>query len=88
MSSDSVPPSSRRGSRTSDRFEHFGWGVTPELALRVGRKAGDFELEVDRRRDYLAGLAEAGIVDVDAVRAAIDGYRSTTSAAGATPIAN
>jgi len=71
-----------------DRFEHFGWGVTPELALRVGSKAGDFELEVDRRREYLAGLAEAGIVDVDAVRAAIDGYRSTTSAAGATPIAN
>ncbi len=71
-----------------ERFEHFGWGVTPELALRVGRKAGDFELEVDRRRDFLAGLAEAGIDDVDAVRAALDGYRSTTSAPGATPIAN
>jgi hypothetical protein len=71
-----------------DRFEHFGWGVTPELALRVGQKAGDFELEVDRRRDYLAGLAEAGIVDVDAVRAAIDGYRTTRSAPDSTPIAN
>lgn len=71
-----------------DRFEHFGWGVTPELALRVGRKAGDFELEVDRRRDYLAGLAEAGIVDVDAVRAAIDGYRTTTSTPESTPVVN
>ena len=71
-----------------DRFEHFGWGVTPELALRVGRKAGDFELEVDSRRDYLAGLAEAGIVEVDAVRAAIDGYRTTTIAPDSTPIAN
>jgi hypothetical protein len=71
-----------------DRFEHFGWGVTPELALRVGRKPGDFEIEVDRRRDYLAGLAEAGIVDVDAVRAAIDGYRTTANATTATPIAN
>jgi hypothetical protein len=71
-----------------DRFEHFGWGVTPELALRVGRKPGDFELEVDRRRDYLAGLAEAGIVDLDAVRAAIDGYRTTANATTATPIAN
>ena len=60
-----------------DRFEHFAWGITPELALRVGRTAGDFELEVDRRRDYLAGLADAGIVEVEAVRAAIDGYRST-----------
>ena len=67
-----------------DRFEHFGWGVTPELAMRVGRKPGDFELEVDRRRDYLAGLAEAGIVDGDAVRAAIDGYRQSTL----TPITN
>jgi hypothetical protein len=72
-----------------DRFEHFGWGVTPELAMRVGRKAGDFELEVDHRRDYLAGLAEAGIVDVDAVRAAIDGYRhGAAAAAQTTPIAN
>ena len=32
-----------------DRFEQFGWGVTPELARRVGRRAGDFELEVERR---------------------------------------
>jgi hypothetical protein len=70
-----------------DRFEHFGWGVTPELALRVGRKPGDFEVEVDRRRDYLAGLAEAGILDVDAVRGAIEGYRSTASA-HPTPITN
>ena len=62
--------------------------MTPELALRVGRKAGDYELEVERRRDFLAGLANADIVDVDAVRAAIDSYRSTTSAAGATPLAN
>ena len=60
-----------------DAFEHFGWGVTPELALRVDRRAGDFELEVDRRRDYLRGLAEAGITAVPDVRAAIDGYRAT-----------
>jgi hypothetical protein len=71
-----------------DRFEHFGWGVTPELAMRIGHKPGDFELEVDRRRDYLAGLAEAGIVDVDAVRAAIDGYRSTALAHDTAPITN
>jgi hypothetical protein len=62
-----------------DRFEHFGWGITPELALLVDRRAGDFEVELDRRRDYLGGLAEAGIADVDAVRAAIDGYRTTMS---------
>ncbi|HYH92143.1 MAG TPA: hypothetical protein VD763_03205 [Candidatus Saccharimonadales bacterium] len=70
----------------SDRFEHFAWGITPELALRVGRKAGDFELEVDRRREYLAGLADAGIVEVGAVRAALDGYRSTIT--DTTPVPN
>jgi hypothetical protein len=63
----------------TDRFEHFAWGITPELARVVDRRAGDFELEVDRRRAYLAGLAEAGIDDVDAVRTAIDGYRATAT---------
>ena len=60
---------------TTDRFEHFGWGITPELARRVGRRAGDFEVEVDRRRDLLARLAADGIVDIDAVRAAIEHAR-------------
>jgi hypothetical protein len=63
----------------SDRFEHFGWGVIPELAIRVGRKAGDFELEVDRRRDYLAGLVGAGTVAVDDFRAALAAYRPLTA---------
>lgn len=71
-----------------DRFEHFGWGIIPELALLVDRRSGDFEVEVDRRRDYLAGLAEAGIVEVDAVRAAIDGYRATTADASTVPATN
>jgi len=39
------------------RFEHFGWGITPELAHRVGRKPGDLEIEVDRRRALLDTLA-------------------------------
>lgn len=62
-----------------DRFEHFGWGVTPELAVRVGRKAGDFELEVERRREALDGLVAAGVVDVDAVRSALRAYRPLTT---------
>ena len=41
------------------QFEHFGWGITPELALRVGRKAGDFEIEVDRRRAAFEATATA-----------------------------
>lgn len=59
-----------------DAFEHFAWGVIPELAEYVGRHAGDFEIEHQRRRDYLAGLAEAGVERVDEVRTAIDGYRT------------
>jgi hypothetical protein len=61
-----------------DAFEHFGWGITPELARRVGRKAGDLELEIERRRDYLDGLGAAGIVSVDDVRTALAGYRPLT----------
>jgi hypothetical protein len=60
---------------TTDTFEHFGWGVTPELAMRTGRPAGDFEIEVDRRRDYLADLVRLGVTDPMAARAAIRDYR-------------
>ena len=42
-----------------ERFEHFGWGITPELALRVGQKAGDFEIEVDRRRAAMEAAVPA-----------------------------
>jgi hypothetical protein len=59
-----------------DRFEHFGWGVMPELATRIGQKAGDFELEGERRRDFLDGLVSAGVVNVDDVRTALAGYRT------------
>ena len=65
---------------TSDSFEHFGWGIEPELASRLGVKAGDLSVEQDRRRDYLAGLAEAGVTDVGAVRSAIGAYRASASA--------
>ena len=59
----------------TDGFEHFGWGVTPELATRIGRRAGDFEIEQDRRRDYLDHLVAAGVTAPDAVRDAIRAYR-------------
>jgi flagellar protein FlaI len=58
-----------------DAFEHFGWGITPELALRVGRRAGDFEIEVDRRRDHLADLVAGGVIEPEVARAAIRDYR-------------
>ncbi len=79
----------------TDRFEQFGWGVTPELAMRVGRRSGDFELEVDRRRDYLEGLVAAGTVEPDAARAALRRYRpldiadpTTTTTTETTPLSN
>jgi len=59
----------------SGRFEHFAWGLIPELAVRVGRRAGDFELEQDRRREYLVVLAAGGVAGRDDVRAALDGFR-------------
>jgi hypothetical protein len=49
-----------------------------ELAERTGRAPADFEGELERRREYLAGLAAAGVVDVDHVRTAIEGYRTAT----------
>lgn len=58
-----------------EAFEHFAWGVTPELAMRVGRRAGDFEAELERRRDVLGALSAAGVESIAEVRTAIDGYR-------------
>lgn len=59
----------------ADAFEHFGWGVIPELAVRVGRRPGDFEIEVDRRRAHLEALVQAGTTAPDDVRHAIATYR-------------
>jgi hypothetical protein len=59
-----------RDERT-DRLEHFAWGVMPELAIRLGRKAGDIEADQSERAAILAGLARDGVIDVDSVRAAI-----------------
>jgi hypothetical protein len=68
-------------------FEHFGWGVIPELAMRVGRRPGDFEIDVDARRALLEGLVASGATDVVAVRGAIQRYLAgaATSASGERP---
>jgi hypothetical protein len=60
---------------TTDTFEHFGWGVAPELARRVARHAGDLEIEQERRRDYLIDLAAAGTTDPQPVLDALGNYR-------------
>ena len=58
-----------------DRFEDFAWGIVPELAERVGRRAGDFEAERERRATYLDGLVRAGAGGPDEATAAIEHYR-------------
>jgi hypothetical protein len=64
----------------ADRLDHFEWGVMPELAVRLGRKAGDLERDQMERSALLARLAADGIIDVESVRAAIAGYRSAATA--------
>jgi hypothetical protein len=55
----------------TDTFEHFGWGVTPELAQRVSVRPGDYEADVERRGDILRELVRSGPVETQAVRSAL-----------------
>lgn len=55
----------------SGRLDHFSWGVMPELAIRLGRKAGDLERDQAERAAFLASLVAGGAVERRAVRAAI-----------------
>ena len=57
------------------RYEHFAWGVLPEIAARLGRRTGDLEADLHHRRDDLAGLAKAGVTSLDEVRRLVAGYR-------------
>ena len=57
------------------RFDHFAWGIYPELAERTGQRAGDFEREHGERTEYLAALAASGVHGHDEVRRALHGYR-------------
>ncbi len=63
----------------NDRLEHFAWGIMPELAIRLGRKAGDLERDQAERAAVLRGLATAGVVDVESVRAAITDRRNAST---------
>ena len=58
-----------------ERYEHFAWGVLPEIAARLGRRAGDMEADLHHRRDDLAGLAKAGVTKLDEVQRLVAGYR-------------
>jgi hypothetical protein len=56
-------------------FEHFSWGVLPEIAARLGRRAGDLEADLHHRRDDLGGLASAGVTSLEEVGRLVAGYR-------------
>ncbi len=56
-------------------FEHFAWGVVPEIAARLGRRAGDLESDLHHRRDDIGGLAAAGVTSLSEVGRLIVGYR-------------
>jgi hypothetical protein len=57
-----------------DSFEDFSWGVMPELAARLGMRAGDLDVERDRRAEWLDALVAAGVRGEDEVAAAIRSY--------------
>jgi archaeal flagellar protein FlaI len=64
---------------SQDAFEDFSWGIAPELAFRIRERPGDFEHEVERRRELLDGLVEAGVTGVEAVCDALRRYLATSS---------
>jgi hypothetical protein len=66
----------------SDCFEHYGWGITAELADRVGRDQAWFESEHRARTDHLSGLVRTGVTGLTAVRRAIDDYRDRQDGMG------
>jgi len=78
-----LPPAviAARDERT-DTLEHFAWGVMAELAIRLGRKAGNLERDQAERAALLAQLATSGTTDVDAVRTAIRAHRLGATSGG------
>jgi hypothetical protein len=58
-----------------ERYEHFAWGVLPEIASRLGRRGGDLEADLHHRRDDLAGLVKAKLTEIGEVRRLIAGYQ-------------
>ncbi len=56
-------------------FEHFAWGVLPEIASRLGQRTGDLEADIHHRRDDLGGLAAAGVTSIGEVGRLVAGYR-------------
>jgi len=56
-------------------YEHFAWGILPEIASRLGRRAGDLELDLHHRRDDLSGLVKGSVTSISEVQRLIAGYQ-------------
>ncbi len=70
----------------ADVLEHFSWGIMPELAIRLERRSGDLEQDQADRAGLLRRLAVDGVVDVESVRGAIDGFGATRSGRDRSPL--
>jgi len=57
------------------RYEHFAWGVLPEIAARLNRRTGDLEGDLHHRRDDLAGLVSGRVTALADVQRLVAGYR-------------
>jgi hypothetical protein len=55
-------------------WEHFAWGVIPELADATRRRAGDFEIEHGRRREFLEQLVASPLAEPGELAQAMRGY--------------
>jgi hypothetical protein len=65
-----------------DQLEHFEWGVTAELAMRVGLPRDDFEKEHAARTRIMAALVAAGRTSPEAIHRLLE-QRAQQRAGGA-----
>jgi hypothetical protein len=65
-----------------DQLEHFEWGVTAELAMRVGLARDDFEKEHAARTRIIAALVAAGRTSPEAIHRLLE-QRAQQRAGGA-----
>lgn len=69
----------------ADRFEHFAWGVTPELAARVGRSQADFEAGQAERAALLQALVGAGRLAAADLQRSLPHQRTSRAGASTMP---
>ncbi len=58
-----------------DALEHYAWGVMPEIAHRVGRRAGDLQEAQGHRAELLDRLVVAGRLEPAPLSDALVAYR-------------